>query len=76
MCTCYQDEKFDQSKGPSITELVEKEDIDILQNMGWEIDQSKDIVKVVSSIWSTVSTACMYFLVEIFFTEFYGELNL
>ena len=62
MCTCYQDEKFDQSKGPSITELVEKEDIDILQYVGWDIDQSKDIVKVVCSIQSTVCTTCMYFL--------------
>ena len=48
MCTCYQDEKFDQSKGPSITELVDKENVDMLQYMGWEIDQSKDLVKVTS----------------------------
>ena len=44
--TCWQDEKFDQSKGPSIAELVDKENVDTLQYMGWEIDQSKDLPKV------------------------------
>ncbi|XP_065907786.1 protein mono-ADP-ribosyltransferase PARP4-like [Dysidea avara] len=39
------DEKFDQSKGPSIAELVDKENVDTLQYMGWEIDQSKDLPK-------------------------------
>ncbi|XP_065907785.1 protein mono-ADP-ribosyltransferase PARP4-like isoform X2 [Dysidea avara] len=39
------DEKFDQSKGPSIAELVDKENVDTLQYMGWEIDQSKDLSK-------------------------------
>jgi len=47
--TCWQDEKFDQSKGPSMAELVDKENVDTLQYMGWEIDQSKDLSKVTSS---------------------------
>ena len=35
-----------QSNGPSIAELVDKENVDMLQYMSWEIDQSKDLVKV------------------------------
>lgn len=41
-----QDEKFDASKGPSIDDLVSKENIDKLKYMGWEIDQGADPVKV------------------------------
>ena len=58
----YQDEKFDQSKGPSITELVDQESVDILQYMGWEVDQSKDLAQVHSVCYMQL----MYiFLVEI-----------
>ncbi|XP_065907778.1 protein mono-ADP-ribosyltransferase PARP4-like isoform X3 [Dysidea avara] len=39
------DEKFEQSKGPSIAELVDKENVDTLQYIGWEVDQSKDLSK-------------------------------
>ena len=40
-----QDEKFDSS-GPSISELVGKENVDKLDYMGWLIDQGADPKKV------------------------------
>ena len=46
MCLCVsQDEKFDLS-GPSISELVGKENVDKLDYMGWLIDQGADPKKV------------------------------
>ena len=41
-----QDEKFDQQKGPSISDLVAKETVDKLTYMGWELDQAADPQKV------------------------------
>ncbi|XP_019851276.1 PREDICTED: uncharacterized protein LOC100633591 isoform X2 [Amphimedon queenslandica] len=40
------DEKFDATKGPSIEDLVSKENVDKLKYMGWEIDQGADPVKI------------------------------
>ena len=37
-----QDETFDQHAGPSIEELVGKEQVDKLHYMGWMLDQAAD----------------------------------
>ena len=44
----FQDEKFDSS-GPSISELVSKENVDKLSYMGWLVDQAADPKKVLSN---------------------------
>ena len=44
-----QDEKFDSS-GPSISELVGKENVDKLEYMGWLVDQGADPQKVLWTI--------------------------
>ena len=46
MLLWLQDEKFDPSKGPSISDLVAKETVDKLTYMGWELDQAADPIKV------------------------------
>ena len=45
-CSPLQDEKFDLS-GPSIDELVGKENVDNLDYMGWLIDQGVDPKQVI-----------------------------
>ena len=37
---------MDPSKGPSIQELVDKEGVDKLGYMGWQLDQGANPVKV------------------------------
>ena len=44
-CLTVQDEKFHLT-GPSIDELVEKENVDKLDYVGWLIDQGTDPKKV------------------------------
>ena len=51
-CLTVQDEKFDLT-GPSIDELVEKENVDKLDYVGWLIDQGTDPKKVQLSIYCT-----------------------
>ena len=41
-----QGERFDRSRGPSISDLVAKEAVDKLTYMGWELDQAANPQKV------------------------------
>ncbi len=46
---CFQDEKFDEAQGPTMSDLVLAEDVDMLPYMGWQqlpdVDKKKELVR-------------------------------